>query len=165
MTDNIVKKYVKSEVSKDFRSTVMNLENQLKQIADGKDIVAGTEDKPIVTDSKVVPIEHFFMQGVYVRKMTMYKHSAVIGAIHKHLHMCFLLTGHLTVSSEEGVIEYKAPCHIIATPGTQRVLYANEDSVWYNTHKNPNGIKNIAQLERKLVVLNQEEYEEYIKNK
>ncbi len=165
MSDSAIQKKAKNEISKDFKSDVQNLLNVLRTNADGENIIVGTEEKPVVTDSEQVPIEHFFMDGVYVRKMTMYKHSAVIGAIHKHLHMCFLLTGHLTVSSEEGVIEYKAPCHIIATPGTQRVLYANEDSVWYNTHKNPNGIENIAQLERKLVVLNQEEYEEYIKNK
>ncbi len=165
MSDSAIQKKAKNEISKDFKSDVQNLLDVLRTNADGENIIVGTEEKPVVTDSEQVPIEHFFMDGVYVRKMTMYKHSAVIGAIHKHLHMCFLLTGHLTVSSEEGVIEYKAPCHIIATPGTQRVLYANEDSVWYNTHKNPNGIENIAQLERKLVVLNQEEYEEYIKNK
>ena len=165
MSDSAIQKKAKNEISKDFKSDVQNLLDVLRTNADGENIIVGTEEKPVVTDSEQVPIEHFFMDGVYVRKMTMYKHSAVIGAIHKHLHMCFLLTGHLTVSSEEGVIEYKAPCHIIATPGTQRVLYANEDSVWYNTHKNPNSIKNIAQLERKLVVLNQEEYEEYIKNK
>ena len=165
MSDSAIQKKAKNEISKDFKSDVQNLLNVLRTNADGENIIVGTKEKPVVTDSEQVPIEHFFMDGVYIRKMTMYKHSAVIGAIHKHLHMCFLLTGHLTVSSEEGVIEHKAPCHIIATPGTQRVLYANEDSVWYNTHKNPNGIENIAQLEKELVVLNQEEYEEYIKNK
>ena len=79
--------------------------------------------------------------------------------------MCFLLSGHLTVSSEHGVVEYKAPCHVIATPGTQRVLYANEESVWYNVHKNITNTEDVKQIECDLVVLNQEEYEEYIKNK
>ena len=165
MTDNTVKKYVKSEVSKDFRSTVMNLENQLKQIADGKDIVAGTEDKPIVTDSKVVPIDHFFMKGVYVRKMTMYKGSTVIGAIHKHLHMCFLAEGNVIVADELGTQEYKAPCHIIATPGIKRVLHAVEDSVWYNVHENPTNTEDVKEIEGNTVAVNYEEYEQYIKNK
>ena len=57
------------------------------------------------------------MDGVYVREMKMYKDTAVIGAIHKHLHMCFLLEGHLTVASENGVTEYKATCYIKSTPG------------------------------------------------
>ena len=55
------------------------------------------------------------MEGVYVRKMIMREGVTVIGAIHKHLHMCFLTEGHLLVADELGSKEYKAPCHIIAT--------------------------------------------------
>ena len=157
MTDN--------KLQKNFKSDVKNLLNTLAKHADGENIIVGTKEYPIVTNSDKLPIEHFFMDGVYVRKMTMYKDSAVVGAIHKHLHMCFLLSGHLTVSSEHGVVEYKAPCHVIATPGTQRVLYANEESVWYNVHKNITNTEDVKQIECDLVVLNQEEYEEYIKNK
>ena len=86
------------EVGKNFRDTVEKLENDLKSIADGDSIIAGTDEDPIVTDSEKIPISHFFMDGVYVRKMTMYEGTIVIGAIHKHLHMCFLLEGHLSVS-------------------------------------------------------------------
>ena len=157
MTDN--------KLQKNFKSDVKNLLNTLAKHADGENIIVGTKEDPIITNSDKLPIEHFFMDGVYVRKMTMYKDSAVVGAIHKHLHMCFLLSGHLTVSSEHGVVEYKAPCHVIATPGTQRVLYANEESVWYNVHKNITNTEDVKQIERDLVVLNQEEYEQYIKNK
>ena len=149
-------------LTKNFRDTVCNLEKNLISIADGENIITGTEDKPIVSDSEKIPIKHFFMDGVYVREMTMFKNMVVIGAIHKHLHMCFLLKGHLTVASEEGVVDYIAPCHIIAKPGAKRVLHAIEDSVWYNTHKNPNNIKDIDELERELVAINYKEYEEYI---
>ena len=125
----------------------------------------GKNFKSIVTNSKKVPINHFFMDGVYVREMTMFKDTVVIGAIHKHLHMCFLLKGHLAVASEAGVNEYKAPCYIIAEPGEKRVLYAYEESVWYNTHKNEDNIKDIDQLEKNIVAVNYEDYEQYIKNK
>ena len=153
------------KLSKDFKKSVTQLENSLKAIADNKNIIAGTEDKPIVTDSKEIPIEHFFMDGVYVRKMTMFKDTVVVGAIHKHLHMCFLLEGHLSVVSESGTKEYIAPCYIIAEPGEKRVLYSHEDSCWYNTHKNPNNIKDVRELEKQIVALSYEEYNEYINNK
>ena len=165
MTDNIVKADAKHEVAKDFRSVVTNLESQLKEMADGKDIVAGTNDKPIVTNSQVVPIEHFFMEGVYVRKMTMYEGCTVIGAIHKHLHMCFLAEGSIVVADELGTTTYIAPCHILATPGIKRVLHAIEDSVWYNIHKNPTNTEDIKSIEDSTVAISYEEYEEYIKNK
>lgn len=153
------------KLSKDFRKSVVQLENKLKHIADGKSIIAGTEENPIVTDSKQIPIEHFFMDGVYVRKMTMFKDTVVIGAIHKHLHMCFLLQGHLSVVSESGTKEYIAPCYIVAEPGEKRVLYSHEDSCWYNTHKNPDNTQDVRELEKQIVALSYEEYNEYINNK
>ena len=152
-------------LTKDFKTTITKLEQDLISIADGKSIIAGTKEKPIITDNEKLPINHFFMDGVYIREMTMYKGMVVIGAIHKDLHMCFLLKGHLTVANEEGVVEHIAPCFIESSPGVKRVLYAYEDSVWYNTHKNPNNIRNVEQLEKELVVTNYEQYEEYINQK
>ena len=164
MSNNIQKKSI-TDLSKDFRSTVTKLENDLKLIADGENIIAGTKENPIITNNKKIPIKHFFMDGVYIREMKMYKDMIIIGAIHKHLHMCFLLEGHITVANEDGVIEYKAPCFIESTPGIKRVLYAHEDSLWYNTHKNVSNTTSVDQIEKETVVLNYNEYEEYINNK
>tara|TARA_R110000822_G_scaffold71126_3_gene171590 strand:- start:827 stop:1315 length:489 start_codon:yes stop_codon:yes gene_type:complete len=151
-------------IGKDFETTVTKLENDLISIADGNTVIAGTEENPIVNDSDKVPIDHFFMDGVYVRKMTMYQGTIVIGAIHKHLHMCFLLQGHLSVASSTGVKEYIAPCYIIAEPGEKRILYSHKDSCWYNTHKNPSNTKNVRKLEKQIVSLSYKEYKQY-KNK
>jgi|TARA_R100000084_G_C4574982_1_gene111046 hypothetical protein len=150
-------------IGKDFETAVTKLENDLKAMADGKGIIAGTKDKPIVNDNDQIPIDHFFMDGVYVRKMTMYQGYIVIGAIHKHRHMCFLLEGHLSVASSTGVKEYKAPCYIISEPGEKRILYAHEDSHWYNTHKNPDNIEDVQELEKQIVALSYEEYKKYKK--
>jgi len=155
----------KNEISKDFRSMVTKLENNLKSVADGENVIVGTKENPIITNNKRIPIRHFFMDGVYVREMKMFKGMAIIGAIHKHLHMCFLLEGHLTVANEDGAVEYKAPCYIESNPGVKRILYAYEDSLWYNTHKNPSNTKNVDQLEKEIVALSYDEYEKYINNK
>ena len=152
-------------LAKDFKTTITKLEQDLISIADGENVIAGTKEKPIVTDSEKIPIRHFFMDGVYIREMTMFKGMVVIGAIHKDLHMCFLLEGHLTVADEDGIVEHIAPCHIVAKPGIKRVLYAHEDSIWYNTHKNPTDTKDVELLEKDLVAINYKEYEEYINQK
>ena len=151
-------------IGKDFETNVTRLENDLKAIADGENVIAGTEENPIVNDSDKIPIDHFFMDGVYIRKMTMYQGTIVIGAIHKHLHMCFLLKGHLSVASSSGVKEYIAPCYIIAEPGEKRILYSHEDSCWYNTHENPSNTEDVAELEKQIVALSYKEYKQY-KNK
>ena len=151
-------------IGKDFETNVTKLENDLKAIADGESVIAGTEENPIVNDNDQIPIDHFFMDGVYIRKMTMYQGYIVIGAIHKHKHMCFLLEGHLSVASSSGVKEYIAPCYIISEPGEKRILYAHEESHWYNTHKNPSNTENVAELEKQIVALSYKEYKQY-KNK
>ena len=163
MLDKIQK--LETGLVKDFKTTVTKLEQDLISIADGENIIAGTKEKPIVTDSKKFPINHFFMDGVYIREMTMFKGTVVIGAIHKTLHMCFLLKGHLTVADENDVKDYIAPCKIIATPGVKRVLYAHEDSIWYNTHKNPSNTEDVEKLEDELVAISYEKYDEYINQK
>ncbi len=165
MSDNKLQENTKSEVSVDFRSKITSLESTLRKLADGVDIIAGTESKPIVRDSDVIPIKHHFMDGVYVREMHMKKDSAVIGAIHKHLHMCFLLTGRITVVNEDETVDHIAPCFIVSTPGVKRVLYAHEDSIWFNTHKNPSNTRDLDKLEKEIVAVSYQEYEEYIKNK
>ena len=156
-----LQKMPKFGIGKDFETSITKLENDLKAIADGNQIIAGTKDKPIVNDSDQIPINHFFMEGVYIRKMTMYQGYVVIGAIHKHRHMCFLLEGHLSVASSSGVKEYVAPCYIISEPGEKRILYAHEDSHWYNTDKNPNNIEDVEELEKQIVALSYEEYKKY----
>ena len=92
--------------------------------------------------------------------------SIVIGAIHNHLHVWFLLTGNLIVATEDSVEEFIAPCYVLAKPGSKRFIYATEDSIWVNVHKNPKNIKNVEELENEIVSLTFKDYEEYInKNK
>jgi len=97
--------------------------------------------------------------------MDLKKDSVVVGAIHKHLHVWFLLTGHISVATEDTVEDYLAPCYVVSTPGVKRVILANEDSIFVNIHKNPSNTENIDELEKEIVALNYKEYEQYINKK
>ena len=153
----------KKEISVNSRKKILELESAMINIADGVNVEGN--GKSIVRDGKISPIKHAFADGVYIRQMDMVKDTVVVGAIHKHLHMCFLLKGHLMVANEEEIIEHIAPCFVIAKPGIKRVLYSKEDSVWYNTHKNPSNTEDVEQLEKELVAVSYEEYEKYINKK
>ena len=127
-----------------------------------------SDEKNIVTtqDTELFPLKHTFADGIYVRQMNMNKGSVVVGAIHKHLHVWFLLTGHISVVTEDNTEDYIAPCYVVATPGTKRVIKANEDSIFVNVHKNPTNSQDISFLEKDIVAKDFKEYEEYInKNK
>jgi hypothetical protein len=55
---------------------------------------------------------------------------------------------------------------VVSTPGVKRVIYANEESIFVNVHKNPTNTQNLDELEAEIVSINYKEYEKYInKNK
>lgn len=155
----------RNELAKDFRSGITNIEQCLREIADGKNVIVGTKENPIIPNSDICSTESIFSHGVYAREMFVKKDSIVVGAIHKHEHISFLMSGHLTVVSESGVSEHKAPDVIVAGPGVKRIAYAHEDTIWYNVHGNPTNTKDLKELEKEIIVASYEEYEEYIKNK
>ena len=153
----------KNQVSVNSRKKILSFENALISISDGINVEG--DGKHIVTESKIAPIKHSFADGVYIRQMDMAKDSVVVGAIHKHLHVWFLLTGCITVATEDTTEDYIAPCYVVSTPGIKRVILASEDSIFVNIHKNPSNTKDLDRLEKEIVALNYEEYEEYINEK
>jgi len=154
----------KNKVAKNSRKKIIAFEKALISISDGVN-VEGDGNK-ILRDGNIAPIKHSFADSIYVRQMDMKKGSAVVGAIHKHLHVWFLLTGCITVATEDTTEDYIAPCYVVSTPGVKRVILANENSIFVNVHKNPTNTRDLDKLENEIVALNYEEYEEYInKNK
>jgi|TARA_B110000908_G_scaffold99444_1_gene117447 quercetin dioxygenase-like cupin family protein len=154
----------KNQVSTNSREKILKLEESLLCIADGINVEG--DGKHVLTDSKIAPIKHTFADEVYIRQMDMKKDSVVVGAIHNHLHVWFLLTGHVTVVTEDATEDYVSPCYVVSTPGVKRVIRANEDSIFVNVHKNPTNTRDVSKLEKEIVSLNYKEYEEYInKNK
>ena len=154
----------KKEISVNSREKILELENAMINIADGVNVEG--DGKSIVREGKIAPIKHAFADGVYIRQMDMAKDTVVVGAIHKPLHVWFLLTGDVTVATEDVTEDYIAPCYVVSTPGVKRVILANEDSIFVNIHKNPSNTRDLDKLEKEIVALNYEEYEEYInKNK
>ena len=144
------------------REEIQKLQELLISEADGVNIEG---DGKTILHSDNFPLKHTFADGIYIRQMDMKTGSAVIGAIHNHLHAWFLLAGRLVVATEDLIEEYVSPCYVLATPGSKRVIYAVEDSIFINIHKNPNNIKDINKLELEIVSKTFKDYEKYINNK
>tara|TARA_R110000824_G_C14971960_1_gene653200 strand:- start:159 stop:623 length:465 start_codon:yes stop_codon:yes gene_type:complete len=151
---------MKKEIVLNRRKDIQLLQDLLIENADGENIEG---DGKNIVHSKNFPLKHTFADGIYIRQMDMQAGSVVIGAIHNHLHAWFLLTGSLAVVTEDTTEEFISPCYVLATPGSKRVIYALEDSIFVNVHKNPDNIKDIKKLEDEIVSLTFEDYEEYIK--
>ncbi len=158
MSKNKLKKNESDKIVVSSREKILKLQQYLVDKADGENIVT-------TQDSHLFPLKHTFADGIYVRQMSMGIGTLVVGAIHKHLHVWFLLQGHISVATEDNIEDYIAPCYVVSSPGVKRVIYANEDSVFVNVHKNPTNSQDIDYLEKEIVAQTYEEYEEYIKSK
>ena len=115
-------------------------------------------DGKSIPDVHEIPIKHNFADQIYIRQMNMSAGQVVVGAIHNHLHAWFLLTGKVYIIESDEKIEHIAPCYTISKPGAQRVIYAVEDSIFVNIHKNPTNNKNIKELESEIVSMTMDEF-------
>ena len=102
MSNNSLQEKKRSQLAKEFRSTIVEIEDKFRSIADGKNVIVGTKENPIIPNTKLCSTESIFVDGVYAREMFVKQGCVVIGAIHKHEHISFLMSGHLTVVSENG---------------------------------------------------------------
>lgn len=80
------------------------------------------------------PLKHTFVDGAYVREITMPKGALLTSKIHKIRHPYFVLKGDVSVLTENGVVRIKAPYSGITPAGTKRVLYCHEETVWTTVH-------------------------------
>ena len=113
------------QVKQNFRDLCMDIE---KKILDHPDSLTGKACDEVNT------LKHTFCDGQYIREIFMPAGQVLTSQIHKKKHPFFILTGKLTIASEEGVIDIEAPYHGITYPGTKRVIYTHEDTVFITVH-------------------------------
>lgn len=99
-----------------------------------------------VADPVEFPITHRFTPGLYIREMKASAGSILAGRTHKFEHPFILSKGKLTVFSETGGLqELTAPFIGITKPGTARLAYFHEDTVWTTFH--PTELTDIDEIE------------------
>lgn len=85
-------------------------------------------------NEEVFPLVHRFADNVYAREILLPSGTIVIGKIHRYGHLNIISKGHVSVLTEDGVEELHGPMTFISKPGTKRVVYAHEDTVWTTIH-------------------------------
>lgn len=100
--------------------------------------------------------QHHFADGIYARQITIPKGCLLTGKVHKTVHLNIVSKGDITVWTEEGMKRVKAPCTLVSRPGTKRVGYAHEETVWTTIHGTNE--TDLAKLELDLIESDQIEY-------
>ena len=97
---------------------------------------AGQADGSLATldIDRDLPLTHRFAPGAYAREMFVPKGSVVIGKIHKHAHLNFVMRGKALILTEDGPMVIEAPFTLVSKAGTKRVAVAIEDLVWTTVH-------------------------------
>jgi len=98
------------------------------------------------------PVTNRFTDGMYVREIFMPAGAFITSKIHKTQHQYFILKGKVIVWIDgiEQILE--APYIGVTEPGTRRVLYILEDTIWATSHPNPDN-ETLEQLEERIILI------------
>lgn len=105
------------------------------------------------------PVKHYFSKGVYARELFIPKGCTITGKIHKHTNLNIMSQGEMSVLTDEGIKRVKAPFTIVSPPGTKRIAYAHEDTIWTTIHGTEE--TDVDQIELEFVAQSEAEYLEF----
>lgn len=86
-------------------------------------------------DQVEVPVKHRFSGGIYAREITIPKGTLLTGRIHKFDHFDIMLSGDVTVSTDNGEVKRLTGLNIMeGKAGKKRAGFAHEDTHWITFH-------------------------------
>lgn len=117
------------------------------------------------TEMKLFPqvdlrVEHHFSFGVYSRTVYIPKGIALVGHIHKYENLNILVKGRMSVSINGQMQMIEAPLTVVSPPGTKRIAWALEDSIWMTIHGTHEKDLNI--IEKTFIAHSKDEYLEFV---
>ena len=118
-------------------------------------------EKEILTMPQVtLPVEHYQVDGVYVRSMFIPAGTILTGKIHNFENIAILAQGTIRVSNGTDAYVLTAPHIMVDKPGVKRIGYAETDVTFITVHKTAN--TEIDDIEKELVSDTFEEYEQQL---
>lgn len=108
-----------------------------------------------------IPLTHFFADGVYGRQGVIPKGCLLTGRIHTQSQLNIISKGKIAVIKGNGeeVEILEAPCTFVSPPGTKRVGYTLEETVF--TTILGTELSDVSQIENLLTVNTEEDYSEF----
>lgn len=103
-------------------------------------------------------LTHHFADGVYARELHIPKDAVIVGKIHRHAHLNFLMKGDISVLTEHGIKRIQAPAVITSAPGIKRAGYAHEETIWITVHATEE--TDLEKIEDQVICKSFEEFEQ-----
>jgi len=138
-------------IAKDKKSELPGIANIQK--------IESLEDKIRAMTPVDMPVNNYFSKGVYARELFIPKGTVLTGHIHKYVNLNIMSKGELSILTENGVIRVKAPYTVVSPPGTKRLAYAHEDTIWTTIHGTEE--TDVDKIEAEFIAHSSEEYKEF----
>jgi hypothetical protein len=97
---------------------------------------------------EITPV-HYFAKGLYAREIFIPKGTLLTGKIHRTEHLNIISKGEISVVTETGTKRIRAPFTMVSQPGTKRVGFAHEDTIWTTIHATEE--TEMAKIEKDLI--------------
>jgi quercetin dioxygenase-like cupin family protein len=117
-------------INMEYRRDVMAFQSAMQElVATGQGVAPECQ-----LTHRFIPVDEKYGCAVYAREIVMPKDSIIVGKIHRHVHMLFLLQGIIVVKTEQGLSRLVAPQTLISEAGVKRTLYVEEDAIVTTIH-------------------------------
>jgi hypothetical protein len=97
-----------------------------------------------------IPVMHLFSDGMYIRQILIPKGTLLTSRYHKREQLDVMLSGSMSIVTNDGIVQIKAPFSGVSKPGLKRIGYAHEDTLWMDIRQNPDNERNISKIEKAL---------------
>jgi hypothetical protein len=93
--------------------------------------------------------KHYFHGGMYCREVFRHAGVLVVGAVHKKEHMYLIVSGTVSITTDDGVQTVNGPHLFLSKPGTKRAVFAETDALCMTFHAMEE--KSVEEAEAELV--------------
>jgi quercetin dioxygenase-like cupin family protein len=131
--------------------------NDLLVRLDRREQIAWLEQSVLREPQVELSVSERLCDGMYLREMFIPKGTILTGKIHIREHVSIISRGDITIVTEQGTERYVAPQILISPPGTKRVGFAHEDTIWTTIHATP--LRDLEKIPDSLTTMNYDEME------
>ena len=133
-----------------FREDIIQVQEGMKKLIEDGELEDALQD--CILTHYFSPIDPTYGCGTYARQLFMPKGTIVVGKIHRHQHLNFIISGKVSVSTEFGKKYFEAPCIFVSEVGLKRAVYTEEDTIWVTVHITKHlGEENLDKMEEEII--------------
>ena len=121
-------------VGRHRRGHVLNIVESIPHVP-SRDQIDRLQAEMVKMPQLELQTEHFFVPGMYCRRVYRPAGTLIVGKVHKHPHFFLCAKGEIIAWTESGMRKLQAGDVVECQPGTKRVTLATQDSIGVTIHK------------------------------